>query len=109
MRRVLLFSGVALLLGLGPVTGHAASAVPQPPVAGNPAISLAQGWQGWWEREHEEDRARRGYWALRGPQLERYNRLQIEVNRLRQQRNEIDERIARAEREQRRILGFAGR
>lgn len=104
MRRIV-FASVAVL-GLIPVAGFAASTVPKPMVTANPSVTLVQGW---WEHEHMERRAREGYWRLPPPELDHYNRLQIEINELQEQRREIDERISRAVREQHRILGFDGR
>src|SRR6266853_3744542 len=105
MRRIVFASAAALLLGLAPSTGFAASIVARPIVTANPSLTFVQGW---WEREHEDQRARQGYWGLPVGPLERYNRLQFEINQLLRQRREIDERISRAEQEQHRLLGFEG-
>ena len=84
---------------------RAGPVVPNHAVAANPAVTLVDGW---WERDHEEQRARQNYWNLPPWQVQRYNRLQYEINQLQQQRREIDERIARAVQQQRRLLGFQG-
>ena len=106
MRRFVFASAAVLALGLTPIAGFAASRAPKPMVAANPSVILAQGW---WEHEHMERRAREGYWRLPPPELDRYNRLQVEINQLQEQRREIDERLRRAEREQHRMLGFGDR
>lgn len=106
MRRIISASVAVLFLGVAPLAGFAASIVPKPIVTTHPAITLVQGW---WELEHRQQRARQGYWRLPPPELDQYHRLQQEINQLRQQRREIDERIRRAEQEQRRMLGFQAR
>jgi hypothetical protein len=106
MRRFVFASAALLVLGLIPAAGFAASTVPKPTANNNPSVTLVQGW---WEHEHMERRAREGYWRLPPPELDRYNRLQIEINQLQEQRREIDERLRRAEREQHRMLGFGER
>ena len=105
MRRFVYASAAVLVLGLIPAAGFAASTVPKP-TNDNPSVTLVQGW---WEHEHMERRAREGYWRLPPPELDHYNRLQIEINQLQEQRREIDERLRRAEREQHRMLGFGER
>ena len=106
MRRIVSASVAVLFLGLTPLAGFAASIVPKPMITANPSITFVQGW---WEREHREQRARQGYWRLPPQELDDYHRLQQEINQLRQQRREIDERIRRAEYEQHRMLGFQAR
>lgn len=94
-----------VLIGF-PIGGYAApAAAPQPGVVAHPPIVLAQGW---WEHEHQYGRARQRYWRLPPDAVERYNQLQADLNELRAQRHEIDERIARKTAEQHRILGFSG-
>jgi len=105
MRRLAIASAAVLLSGIA----AAQAAPPLPPPTGaaaNPALLPVQGW---WERDNQTDRAREGYWRLPPPARQRYNSLQNDIKRLTQQRQDIDNRIERAEREQRRILGFAGR
>ncbi len=106
MRRIVLSSLAALLLGLAPHAGFAASLVPPPAPAHDPSITLVDGW---WEHEHREDEARDHYWRLPPQAAMRYNRLQAEINQLQAQRAAIDERIARDLREQHEILGFRDR
>ena len=106
MRPFVSASAAVLLLGLSPITGFASSIALKPMVGANPPITFVQGW---WEYEHREERAREGYWRLPPPDFDRYNRLQYEINQLREQRREIDERLRRAEYEQHRMLGFEGR
>jgi hypothetical protein len=106
MRHFAYASAAVLVLSLIPAAGFAASTVPRQATTANPSVILAQGW---WEHEHMERRAREGYWRLPPPELDRYNRLQIEINQLQEQRREIDERLRRAEREQHRMLGFGER
>ena len=107
MRRIVSASvAVLLFLGLTPLAGFAASIVPKPTITANPSIIFVQGW---WEREHREQRARQGYWRLPPQEIDDYHRLQQEINQLRQQRREIDERISRAEFEQHQMLGFQAR
>jgi hypothetical protein len=106
MRRLVSASVAVLFLGLAPLTGVAASIVPRPVITANPSITFVQGW---WELEHREQRARQGYWRLPPPEIDQYHRLQQEINQLRQQRREIDERISRAEYEQHQMLGFKAR
>ena len=106
MRRIVCASVAVVFLGLTPLAGSAAAIVPPPMVTANPSITLVQGW---WEREHRVRRARDGYWRLPQPELDHYHRLQLEITQLQQQRREIDERIRRAEIEQRRMLGFQAR
>ena len=103
MRRFVSASAAVLFLGLTSVASLAASIPPQPVNTSNPYVTLVQGW---WEHEHREQRAREGYWRLPPPDFDRYNRLQYEIDQLREQRREIDERIRRAEYEQHRMLGF---
>ena len=74
-------------------------------VAPHPRAILVEGW---WEREHEYERARRRYMGLPPDAIERYNELQADINWLRAQRHEIDERIARKIAEQHHILGLSG-
>ncbi len=107
MRRTALASAAILFTGLTSIAVVAAPAAPKSTVTGgNPSITLAQGW---WEREHREERARESYWRLPPPALERYNQLQALINELQERRRVIDERINRAQWEQHRILGIAGR
>lgn len=106
MRRFVSASVAVVFLGLTPLAGSAAAIVPRPIVTANPSITLVQGW---WEREHREQRARQGYWRLPPPELDNYHRLQLEITQLQQQRREIDERIRRIEFEQHRMLGFQAR
>jgi hypothetical protein len=106
VRRLALVSVSVLLSGLSPLVGHAASQPPKQIAIANPSVTLVQGW---WEREHREERARQGYWRLPPEEREHYNRLQGEISQLQRQRHEIDERLNRAEEEQRRILGFERR
>ncbi len=100
MNRIVPAAFAAAFLGLMPAAGSAAPLV------------LVQGQgpgQGWWEQEHQEQPSRERYWRLPRPQAERYNRLQLEINQLLQQRQNIDQRIADAQREQHRLLGFPPR
>ena len=106
MRRFVSAAVAVLLLGLTPAAGFAASIAPKPMTTANPSITYVQGW---WEREHREQRAREGYWRLPPQELDRYHRLQIEINELQERRREIDERLRRAEYEQHRMLGFEAR
>jgi hypothetical protein len=106
MRRLVHASLVAVLATSFAASAHAQS-IARPPAAGhNPAITPVQGW---WEEDHAPDRARDAYWRLPRPALERYNRLQFQINQMTAQRQQLDERIHRAVQEQREILGFARR
>jgi hypothetical protein len=101
MKRMVPAALAAALLGLASAAGSAA-----------PPLVLAQGQgpgQGWWEQEHQEQPSRERYWRLPRPQADRYNRLQFEINKLLQQRQSIDQRIAEAQREQHSLLGFPPR
>jgi len=92
------------LTGTFAATGLAAPiAAPPPGNAGDPSVIHVQGW---WEREHLDQQGRDAYWRLPPPLLRRYNDLQREINQLMQQRNSIDDRIHRAEQDQRRILNL---
>jgi hypothetical protein len=96
MNRIVTAAIAAAFLGVTPVAGSA----------------LAQGQapgQGWWEQENLPQPPRERYWKLPRPQIQRYNRLQLEINQLVQQRQNIDQRIADAQREQHRLLGFPPR
>ena len=92
------FSGAFAAAGLAAPLG-----VPPAGITANPPIVHVQGW---WERDHLDQRARDGYWRLPPPAMRRYNDLQREINQLTQQRGDIDNRINRAEREQREMLGI---
>jgi len=116
----------SVLLGLAIPVALAA-----PPIASRAPVlvsfaTLAQGygWQGsggqgtdsqvgregtgWWEqaRERGGEEPRDRYWRLRGRDMERYNRLQVEIDQLRQQRQQIDQRLRADIEEQRRLLGY---
>jgi hypothetical protein len=103
MRRIFSASVVALLFGLAPGTGTAASIVQRPVVTANPAVTFVDGW---WEQEHREKDARERYWRLPPQQLNRYHRLQADSDRREQQRHRIDDENSRARQEQHRLLGF---
>jgi hypothetical protein len=103
MRTFVSALAAAALTSAFAVTGIAAP-VPAPArTAADPAIIHVQGW---WERDHLDQRGRDAYWRLPPPMLHRYNELQREINQLMQQRGSIDDRINRAEQEQRRMLNF---
>ena len=104
LSRVAVVSLVIVLASV-PVCGDAAPASPPANVAAQSPTVLVQGW---WEHEHDENQARRRYWRLPPEAVERYNRIQAEINELQQQRHEIDEHIAHEIAEQHRILGFSG-
>jgi hypothetical protein len=106
MRRIVSVSVIVLLSGVFATAGYAAPVVSNRADAGNPSITFVQGW---WEREHLEQRARQGYWRLPPPDYDRYNRLQTEINELQAQRRELDERHNRALQEQHQLLGFGPR
>jgi hypothetical protein len=95
---VIAFSSAFAAVGLAAPVG-----APPAGMAANPSIVQVQGW---WERDHLDQRARDGYWRLPPPMLHRYNDLQRQINQLTQQREDIDNRINRAEREQREMLGI---
>jgi hypothetical protein len=103
MRHLLSASAIALLFGLTPVTGMAASMVQRPVATTNPSITLVDGW---WEQEHREQDARERYWRLPPPKLDRYHRLQADNDRREQQRRRIEDQNRRAIQEQHRLLGF---
>jgi len=65
--------------------------------------------QGWWEQEHDADRARQAYWRLPPPALNRYNRLQLRINQLTAQRDQIDAQVRSAVHDQQELLGFGRR
>ena len=81
----------------GPVHTPAAT------ISVNPSILPVQGW---WEREHRDDRARNAYSRLPPEAMHRYNRLEREQRQLTRERNELDRRIRRIEEEQHEILGL---
>ena len=95
-----------LFAGLATIAAHGTPPTVKPIVAGNPSITTVQGW---WEQEHRWPSARDRYWRLPPPALDRYNRLQAEINDLQAQRREIDERLNRALSEQHQILGYRPR
>jgi len=103
MRCIVLVSALLLLWSVLSIAGYAEPRPPVPVVAERSGVTLVQGW---WEEEHRDEYARERYWRLPSPALDRYNRLQYEINQLFAQRREIDERIHRAQEEQRRMLGF---
>ena len=103
MRCIFSLSVVALLFGLTPGTGTAASIVQRPVVTANPAVVSVDGW---WEQEHRQQDARERYWRLPPKQLNRYHRLQADSDRREQQRRRIDDENSRARQEQHRLLGF---
>jgi uncharacterized lipoprotein YmbA len=98
MSRIFPAALAAALLGLTPAAGRAArprpSARTRPGLvgAGTPRTAVA-----------------RAYWKLPRQQGQRYNQLQFEINKLLQQRQSIDQRIAQAQREQHDLLGFPPR
>jgi hypothetical protein len=102
MLRIFSVSIVALLFGLTPGPGTAAS-MQKPVVTANPAVTFVDGW---WEQEHREKDARDRYWRLPPQQLNRYHRLQADSDRREQQRRRIDGENSRARQEQHRLLGF---
>ena len=102
MRCMVVFPTAVLFSTVLSIAGHSAPPAPEPGIARRAPVTLVQGW---WEEEHREH-AREQYWRLPPPALDRYNRLQYEINQLIGQRREIDERLRRAQEEQRRMLGF---
>jgi hypothetical protein len=94
--------------GQAPAPGYGQAPPPSygPGPGGRPGSRGEQAAEGWWEREHRVEQAREHYWHLSPRERDRYNDLQAEINELRQRREEIEERLHRAEREQHRILGF---
>jgi hypothetical protein len=106
MRCFVFASIIAVQLGSYGASAQAASVAPPPNAAANSSIILVQGW---WEQGQQGDRARQAYWRLTPPALERYNRLQFQINQLAAQRGQIDEQIRRSEREQQELLGFGRR
>jgi len=105
MQRIILVSAIILQLASYTIAG-AAEVAPRSGSVSNPAITKVDGW---WEQEHQEDRARQAYWRLPPRALERYNRLQIRINQLTAQRDQIDAQIKHAVHEQHELLGFGGR
>jgi len=102
MQRIVLATAVMLQL-VAAGSARAAEIAPHLGSALNPAITKVDGW---WEQEHEEDRARQAYWHLPPPVLYRYNRLQVRINQLSAQRDQIDAEIRHTVHEQQEMLGF---
>src|SRR5262249_10563775 len=95
---------VLAITAISAAAGTSAAPIsPNSPVLPHPFLLPAEGW---WEREHREERARQAYLKLSPNEIHRYNRLQHELNRLVRDRHELDERIRRIEDEQHDILGM---
>ncbi len=110
MRNSVIAACGLILIGTAP----AAMAVPASPAPAAGSASVVQAdaviqVDGWWERDHDENEARMRYWRLQREQLEHYNRIQSQIEQMRQQRHELEQRIERAEWEQRQLLGFQPR
>ena len=106
MRRLVHASLVAVLAVTFAVSAQAQPGARAPSAGRNPSITPVQGW---WEEDHATDRARDAYWKLPRPALERYNRLQFQINQLTAQRQRLDDQIRRAQQQQRELLGFGRR
>jgi hypothetical protein len=104
MRTLILASAVLTLLGLGSVTGSAASRGGAAVAAPAPTITLAAGW---WEQENRADAPDR-YWHLKHSDYNRYNSAQVRIDR-RHRRYHLDHYDHRDDRDlaqQHRILHF---
>jgi len=106
MHRISIASAAAALLCVTAVSGFAAPMTPTAPAATSSPLTLVQGsGPGWWEQENRGDAPQR-YWQLQRRDHGRYDRLQAEIDQLRQQRAQIDARIQQDIAEQHRILHF---